>query len=154
MPQNKDSCNIMIVSNIDTLILGFIIKDKEVNQYYLIMTKLYGIKNCDTVKKAMKWLMDNGVEYQFHDYKKDGVDEVKLTEFVKKFGWEKLLNRKGATWRQLSEQEQNKIMDDKSALELMKEKPSIIKRPIIDFGSKQLIGFDVGEYEDMFGKAV
>lgn len=114
------------------------------------MTKLYGIKNCDTVKKAMKWLADKGVEYQFHDYKKDGVDQTKLAEFIKKFGWEKLLNRKGTTWRQLSEQEQNKITDDKSALELMLEKPSIIKRPIIDLGAKQLIGFDVGEYEEGF----
>ncbi len=114
------------------------------------MTKLYGIKNCDTVKKAMNWLAENGVKYQFHDYKKDGVDCAKLTEFVKKFGWQKLLNRKGTTWRQLSEQEQNKITNDQAALELMQEKPSIIKRPIIDLGAKQLIGFDVGEYEEAF----
>ena len=114
------------------------------------MTKLYGIKNCDTVKKAMNWLAENQVEYQFHDYKKDGVDEVKLAEFVKKFGWEKLLNRKGTTWRQLSEQEQNNVTSDQAALALMKEKPSIIKRPIIDLGAKQLVGFDVAEYEDAF----
>ncbi|MES2961793.1 MAG: ArsC family reductase [Pseudomonadota bacterium] len=114
------------------------------------MIKLYGIKNCDTVKKAMKWLANHGVEYQFHDYKKDGVDQVKLTEFVKKFGWEKIVNRKGTTWRQLSEQVQNNITNNQSALELMQEKPSVIKRPIIDLGSKQLIGFDVGEYENVF----
>ena len=115
------------------------------------MTKLYGIKNCDTVKKAMKWLSDNGIEYQFHDYKKDGVDVEKLAEFVKKFGWEKILNRKGTTWRQLSKQEQNKITDNKSALELMQKNPSIIKRPILDLGAKQLVGFDVFEYEEVFG---
>jgi arsenate reductase len=114
------------------------------------MIKLYGIKNCDTVKKAMKWLIDHDVEYQFHDYKKDGVDRIKLAEFVKKFGWEKLVNRKGATWRQLDEAEQKKIINDKSALELMCEKPSVIKRPIVDCGSKQLIGFEVEEYEDVF----
>ncbi len=114
------------------------------------MTKLYGIKNCDTVKKAMNWLAENQVEYQFHDYKKDGVDAVKLAEFVKKFGWEKLLNRKGTTWRQLSAQEQNNITSDQAALNLMQEKPSIIKRPIIDLGGKQLIGFDVAEYEAAF----
>lgn len=116
------------------------------------MIKLYGIKNCDTVKKAMKWLAEHGVEYQFHDYKKDGVDKAKLTEFVKKFGFEKLLNCKGTTWRQLGEERQNKITNEQLALELMQEKPSIIKRPIIDLGSKQLIGFDGDEYEDVFGK--
>ena len=114
------------------------------------MTKLYGIKNCDTVKKAMKWLGENKVEYQFHDYKKDGVDEEKLGEFVKKFGWEKLLNRKGTTWRQLSEEEKNKVVDDEYAMMLMKEKPSIIKRPIVDLGEKQLVGFEVKEYEGVF----
>jgi len=114
------------------------------------MIKLYGIKNCDTVKKAMKWLAENGIEYQFHDYKKDGIDLVKLREFVKKFGWEKLVNRKGTTWRQLSEVEQKKIINDEAAPELMLEKPSIIKRPIIDLGSKQIIGFDEMEYENIF----
>ncbi len=116
------------------------------------MIKLYGIKNCDTVKKAIKWLADNNIQYQFHDYKKDGVDKEKLTEFVKKFGWEKLINRKGTTWRQLGRQDQNNIINDQSALALMQEKPSIIKRPIIDLGSKQLIGFDVSEYEDTLAK--
>jgi len=115
------------------------------------MIKLYGIKNCDTVKKAIKWLSDNGIEYQFHDYKKDGVDVVKLAEFVEKFGWEKILNTKGTTWRQLSEEQQSKIKDEKSALELMQKNPSIIKRPILDLGEKQLVGFDVLEYEDWFG---
>jgi arsenate reductase len=112
--------------------------------------KLYGIKNCDTVKKAMKWLADNGVKYQFHDYKKDGVDLVKLAEFVKKFGFEKLLNRKGTTWRQLAEDEQKKITSDQAALALMQEKPSVIRRPIIDLGERQVIGFEVGEYEEVF----
>lgn len=114
------------------------------------MIKLYGIKNCDTVKKSIKWLANNHVEYQFHDYKKDGVDLVKLTEFLKKFGWEKLLNRKGTTWRQLGEAEQKKIINDETALKLMLEKPSIIKRPIIDLGSNQIIGFDEAEFESVF----
>jgi arsenate reductase len=114
------------------------------------MTKIYGIKNCDTVKKAVKWLDDNGVKYQFHDYKKAGVDMIFLAEVVQKFGWEKLLNRKGTTWRQLSAEEQSKIIDNKSALKLMQEKPSIIKRPIVDLGAKQLVGFDVSEYEKVF----
>ncbi len=116
------------------------------------MIKLYGIKNCDTVKKAIKWLEEHDVEYQFHDYKKDGVDNLKLAEFVKKFGWEKLVNRKGTTWRQLGEIEQKKIINDKYALKLMCENPSVIKRPIVDMGSKQLIGFEVKEYESVFSK--
>lgn len=114
------------------------------------MIKVYGIKNCDTVKKALQWLTDQAIEFQFHDYKKDGVDEKKLREFLEKFGNEKLVNRKGTTWRQLTAEEQNKITDNKSALKLMLEKPSVIKRPIVDLGSKQLIGFDVKEYEKSF----
>ena len=106
------------------------------------MIKVYGIKNCDTVKKALSWLTNQGVEFQFHDYKKDGVDEKKLEEFLEKFGHEKLINRKGTTWRQLSLEEQRRVVDNKSALKLMLEKPSIIKRPIIDSGSRQSIGFD------------
>ncbi|MBU6141303.1 MAG: ArsC family reductase [Proteobacteria bacterium] len=114
------------------------------------MIKLYGIKNCDTVKKSMNWLSDNNIKYQFHDYKKDGIDEEKLAEFIEKFGFEKLLNRKGTTWRQMTRDEQNKIIDNKSALELMRKKPSIIKRPIADLGSNQLIGFDIDEYQKSF----
>ncbi len=114
------------------------------------MLKLYGIKNCDTVKKATKWLDEKKIKYQFHDYKKDGVDAVFLEQLLEKFGFEKLLNRKGTTWRQLSAEEQSEIVDNKSALKLMQEKPSIIKRPIADLGAKQLIGFDVNEYEKVF----
>lgn len=110
------------------------------------MIKIYGIKNCDTVKKALSWLAAHKIEYQFHDYKKDGVDEEKLKEFLEKFGQEKLVNRRGTTWKQLSKEEQNKITDSKSALKLMLEKPSVIKRPIVDLGSEQLVGFDVREY--------
>ena len=117
------------------------------------MIKLYGIKNCDTVKKAMSWLAEQGVKYQFHDYKKDGVDSKKLAEFLEKHGWEKLLNRKGTTWRKLSAEEQSKITDNKSALNLMQENPSIIKRPIVDLGEKQLVGFDVKEWGELFKNA-
>lgn len=116
------------------------------------MIKIYGIKNCDTVKKSLNWLQENSIEYQFHDYKKNGVDEKKLQEFIKKFGWEKLLNRKGTTWRKLDQKEQNKIIDSESALKLMREKPSIIKRPIIDSDNKQLLGFHPEEYKNFFAK--
>jgi arsenate reductase len=110
------------------------------------MIKIYGIKNCDTVKKALNWLLEREISFQFHDYKKDGVDAKKLQEFLEKLGHEKLINRKGITWKKLSAEEQSKIIDNKSALKLMIEKPSVIKRPIIDLGSKQILGFDADEY--------
>ncbi len=110
------------------------------------MIKIYGIKNCNTVKKALDSLDEKGLKYQFHDYKKDGVDKAKLEELLKKFGHETLINRKGTTWRQLSKEEQDKVKDNKSALELMIQKPSIIKRPILDDGKKQIVGFDVEGY--------
>ncbi len=113
------------------------------------MIKIYGIKNCDTVKKALNWLADNNIEYQFHDYKKDGADKEVLEKFVEKFGYEKILNQRGTTWRALSEAEQEKIVDGKSAIKLMVEKPSIIKRPLVEDGEKLLVGFEVGEVKNV-----
>jgi arsenate reductase len=110
------------------------------------MTKIYGIKNCSTVKKALNFLDEHEIEYEFHDYKKVGANRADLKKFVKKFGWEKVLNRKGMTWRNLSADEQRKITDQDSAIELMIEKTSIIKRPILDLGSNQLLGFNESEY--------
>ena len=110
------------------------------------MIKLYGIKNCDTVKKAINWLTDNNVKYQFHDYKKEGVDKKKLQQFIQEFGLEKIINRKGTTWHKLSVDEQSKINNQESAIKLMVENTSIIKRPIIDLGSKCLVGFDEEEW--------
>lgn len=114
------------------------------------MIKVYGIKNCDTVKKAINWLVDHRIEFQFHDYKKDGIDQNQLEEFLKKFGHEKLINRKGTTWRQLEKAEKNSVIDDKSALKLMLTKPSVIKRPILDSEDQLLLGFDAREYEATF----
>jgi arsenate reductase (glutaredoxin) len=114
------------------------------------MIKIYGIKNCDTVKKALNWLTSHNIEYDFHDYKKQGVDQKKLSAFVEKFGFEKIVNRKGTTWRQLDKAEQEKVVDNKSALELMLAKPSVIKRPIVDLGNQQLVGFDAQEFEKVF----
>lgn len=93
------------------------------------MTIIYGIKNCDTVKKALKWLEDNNIKFVFHDYKKSGINSEKLQEFIKKFGLEKVLNSKGTTWKQLSEEQKPK--DEKSAIKLMMEKTSLIKRPVM-----------------------
>jgi len=113
------------------------------------MITVYGIKNCDTVKKALNWLEANNIDYQFHDYKKNGVDEAKLQKFIEKFGWQKVLNFKSRTWRGLSDKQ--KPVNQTAAVALMKEKPSIIKRPLIDSGSSQLLGFDEGEYIRIFG---
>jgi arsenate reductase len=114
------------------------------------MIKVYGIKNCDTVKKALNWLDENNIEYQFCDYKKDGIDEKKLQQFVKNFGWQKVLNSKGATFRKLSDSE--KPTDFLGAIALMQKQPSIIKRPLIEGGGIWLIGFDIEEYEKAFDK--
>lgn len=115
------------------------------------MIKIYGIKNCDTVKKSLKWLDDRGLKYQFHDYKKAGVDEKKLADFVEEFGFEKIVNRKGTTWRMLDALEQNKVVDKISAIKLMLEKPSIIKRPLVEFGCVRLVGFDENEWQRLVG---
>ncbi len=111
------------------------------------MTIIYGIKNCETVKKATKWCAEHGVEYDFHDYKKMGADVEILRRAVEQFGWEKVLNRRGTTWRKLPENEQQKIVDAESAIALMCEQTSIIKRPIIAVDHTLLLGFNADEYE-------
>jgi len=113
------------------------------------MIKIYGIKSCNSVKKAFDWLNQNNISYEFHDYKKEGANLAVLELFVEKFGWEKVLNRKGTTWRKLSEEEQGKVKDDESAIKIMLEKTSIIKRPLIDSGSDQLLGFNEMQYQDI-----
>lgn len=109
--------------------------------------KVYGIKNCDTVKKARKFLEEAGVDYSFHDYKKDGVDADKLASFVNEFGWETVLNKKGTTWRKLDDDVKESITDVASAIALMTENPSIIKRPIVEAETKNFIGFDPVAWE-------
>ena len=108
--------------------------------------KVYGIPNCNTVKKAIDWLKNNGAEYEFHDYKKQGVTKEKLKEWTKEAGWEKLVNKKGTTWRTLTAEQQQKVTSEKAAIELMIEKPSIIKRPVIEAEGRLIVGFDEAEY--------
>ena len=109
------------------------------------MTKIYGIPNCDTMKKARKWLEAHGVEYAFHDYKKQGVPEDRLKGWVKQVGWEQLLNRRGTTWRKLDTNARDNI-DESLAVRLMLEHASIIKRPVLESGSTLLIGFSESDY--------
>ncbi len=109
--------------------------------------KVYGIKNCDTVKKARKFLEEAGVDYEFHDYRKDGVDGDKLAAFVAEFGWDTVLNRRGTTWRKLDEAIKDGVVDAPSALDVMIENPSAIKRPIVEAENKTFIGFDAVAWE-------
>ena len=94
---------------------------------------MYGIPNCDTIKKARNWLTDNNVDYAFHNYKKDGVPEKKIKQWIKDVGWEILLNKRGTTWRKLDDMTKSTV-NEKSALNIMLDNPSIIKRPVVDNG--------------------
>jgi arsenate reductase (glutaredoxin) len=102
---------------------------------------IYGIKNCDTMKKARAWLDKHGVDYVFHDYKTAGIERAQLEEWAKKIGWETLLNRAGTTFRKLPDKDKNGI-DAKKAIALMLAQPSMIKRPVLDLGRcKLVVGF-------------
>jgi arsenate reductase len=107
---------------------------------------IYGIKNCDTMKKAFAWLDKHGVEYEFHDYKNKGIDREHLERWSKKTGWEMLLNRAGMTFRKLPEKNKQGLSEAK-AIKLMLAQPSMIKRPVLDFGGKLLVGFKPDEYK-------
>jgi arsenate reductase len=107
---------------------------------------LYGIRNCDTVKKARAWLDGRGLAYVFHDYKLAGVDEARLRGWAAELGWEKLLNRAGTTFRALPAADKEGLDEDK-AVALMLAQPSMIKRPVLDLGSRRLLGFDAASWE-------
>jgi arsenate reductase len=113
---------------------------------------IYGIKNCDTMKKARAWLDSRGVEYVFHDYKTAGIDRKRLEGWGKKAGWETLLNRAGTTFRKLPEADKVGI-DAAKAIALMLDQPSMIKRPVLDLGGgKLLVGFKPEIYADAIGR--
>ena len=114
------------------------------------MIKLYGIRNCDTVKKARKWLDENAVEHQFHDFKKDGLSSAQLAIWEQAVGWDTLLNKRGTTWRKLSEDIRDGI-DAASAHHLMLENPSIIKRPVVQFQGAVTVGFNADDWATRFG---
>lgn len=112
------------------------------------MITVYGISNCDTIKKARKWLSDNGKDYSFHDYKKQGVPEKELRSWVKQLGWETLLNKRGTTWRKLDDAIKASV-DEASAIQIMLDNPSIIKRPVVSSGKTLLVGFSAEEYAQL-----
>jgi arsenate reductase len=111
---------------------------------------IYGIKNCDTMKRARAWLDKQGIAYAFHDYKSAGVDRGVLEGWAQDVGWETLINRAGMTFRKLPEKDKDGLTA-KKAIALMLAKPSIIKRPVLDVGGKLLVGFKPEQYEKAFG---
>ena len=110
---------------------------------------IYGIKNCDTMKKARAWLDKKGVAYDFHDYKTAGIDRDRLGKWASKVGWEPLLNRAGTTFRKLPDKDKEGL-GEKKAMALMIAQPSMIKRPVLDAGGKLLVGFKPEQYEATF----
>jgi arsenate reductase (glutaredoxin) len=112
------------------------------------MLKMYGIPNCDTVKKARTWLEKHSVPYEFHDYKKQGIDTTTLKRWCKEFGHEQVLNQRGTTWRKLDESARSNLTEAK-AIKLMQEQPSVIKRPMLDTGKRLLLGFSEESYKTL-----
>jgi arsenate reductase len=109
---------------------------------------VYGISNCDTVKRARAWLDERGSAYTFHDFKKSGVPAPRLDAWLEAAGWETLLNRKGTTWRKLDAAAQARVADAKSARALMLEQPSVIKRPVVEWADGRItVGFDARAWE-------
>lgn len=112
------------------------------------MITLYGISNCDTIKKAKHWLKEHDIDFHFHDYKKMGVDAASLKQWSAELGYEKLLNQRGTTWRKLSDDDKANL-DEEKAIRIMLDNTSIIKRPVLDTGKVRILGFDQSQYESL-----
>ena len=108
--------------------------------------KIYGIKNCDTMKKARRFLESHNVDYQFHDYRTDGVDEKFIQSLIKKHGWETVVNKRGTTWRKLDDTVKSET-NASNAAELLVEQPAMIKRPVLVAGKQSLVGFSADDYK-------
>ena len=113
---------------------------------------LYGIPNCDTVKKARTWLDANGTAYTFHDFKKNGLTQELIAGWLKDVPWDVLVNRKGTTWRKLTDEQKAAVVDAASATELMVASPSVIKRPVLSGKGKTSVGFSDDLYQQIFKK--
>ena len=113
-------------------------------------TTLYGIPNCDTVKKARVWLAANGHDFSFHDFKKQGLERATVAAWLDQLDWEMLVNRKGTTWRKLSDERRAAVVDKASALDLMLEAPSVIKRPVLAGAGALNVGFSDDQYRALF----
>ena len=113
------------------------------------MTTLYGISNCDTVRKARKWLASHDVAYQFHDFRKDGLTSKQVTAWAQAVGWESLLNRRGHTWRKLADKDKANLTEAK-AIKLILSEPTLIKRPVLDVNKQVYVGFSEADYQRLF----
>ena len=113
------------------------------------MIRLFGIPNCDSIKKSKKWLKENNIEFEFHDYKKQGVPEKELRSWIKQVGWEVLLNKRGTTWRKLDDDTKNSV-NEKEAIQIMMDNPSIIKRPVLNSNNVITVGFKPEIYKELF----
>ena len=116
------------------------------------MVNIYGIQNCDTVKKALTWLQENEIAYEFHNFKKEGVTEAKLKEWIKASSLEKVLNKKSTSFKNLSVEEQLNTAQKSSAIALMQINTSLIKRPVVEIARTVLHGFNIEEYKKVFDK--
>jgi arsenate reductase len=112
------------------------------------MLTVYGIKNCDTVKKARRWLEDHGVDYQFHDFRQDGLDKKLLSTWVNTLGWEAIVNKRSTTWRTLADNDKD-IASDAQAIKLLLANPTLIKRPVTQSNTALLVGFKETEYKKL-----
>lgn len=111
------------------------------------MIAIFGIKNCDTMKKAFRWLDENKITYTFHDYKKEGVEEATAQAWVNELGWESVINKRGTTWRKLDEDTKN-TMNNENAVHIMMSQPSMIKRPLLVIDQSIILGFSTEEYAE------
>ena len=116
-----------------------------------MMPTLYGIANCDTVKKARAWLDGRGVVWRFHDFRRDGVPEAELRRWIAALGWEALVNRRGTTWRKVDQAMRDSVVDADSAVTLLLAQPSAIRRPVLAAGHVLVVGFDAERYAALLG---
>lgn len=112
--------------------------------------RLYGIKNCDTVKKAKRWLDDQNIAYEFHDFREDGLQQQQVSDWVGELGWETLVNKRSTTWKGLSDSAKASL-NDQSVIEVILENPTLIKRPLLDTGSERHVGFKADQYQALLG---
>jgi Spx/MgsR family transcriptional regulator len=110
---------------------------------------IYGIPNCDTSKKAISWLQKNNIDFSFHDYKLQGISKEKLEDWCNKEGWEIIFNKRSTTWRELPEAEQLKVTNQAAAIQVMLANNSIIKRPVIEYKNKLIVGFKEADYKNI-----
>ncbi|TDR82040.1 ArsC family reductase [Paludibacterium purpuratum] len=116
------------------------------------MTIVYGIPNCSSVKKARQWLDEQDIPYQFHDFKKQGIDDARLARWIETCGLNRVLNRQGTTWRALTDEERAVADTPADAIALMRAHPSLIKRPVIEATDRTVLGFDATYYSEVFGR--